>query len=76
MKVHCKNCKWHNINFWGYDECWKFNLISDDSRTVNTAHRERTAKRLNKYNACIYYKCNRWWRVFIKNKIQESKENE
>lgn len=55
MIVNCKNCKFHAVNFWGYQECWKFDQQLDAFMTTHTATRERDAKRLNKYNDCEHY---------------------
>jgi len=54
-KKKCEDCKHGDENFWGYDECWLYNKNLDFENTANTADREKTATKLNKYGNCIYF---------------------
>lgn len=55
-KLHtCKNCKYGDINFWGYEECSKFDQELDWKITKHTAHREKHAMIFNVANDCPYF---------------------
>lgn len=55
-KKKCNKCKYGEINFWGYDECFLYNQEPDFEATINTAKREKTASNLNGYGYCKYFK--------------------
>lgn len=55
---YCKNCIHKEINFWEYEECWKFNQKIDVDIADHTADRESTAKKLNYYTDCPHFKKN------------------
>lgn len=52
---NCSECKYGDINFWGYDECWKFDHGIDFDVTRHIATREKQALKLNYNNQCPYF---------------------
>ena len=55
-KKKCEDCKYGEINFWGYNECWLYNSEIDFEATINTAEREKMATKLNRCGTCRYFK--------------------
>ena len=51
----CGNCKYGDINFWGYQECWKFDRQVDMERTSHTANRERHTMEFNALDNCKFF---------------------
>jgi len=51
----CKKCKHGDVNFWGYDECWKYCIALDTDTTKFTAMREKDAIRFNSDGDCVNY---------------------
>lgn len=51
----CKDCKYGEINFWSYQECWKFDQEIDMDRTNHTAIREKHAMEFNHSGNCEFF---------------------
>jgi len=79
MLTKCENCKYGDINFWAYEECWKFNQSPDFTVTKNTAIREKHATEFNKDRNCQYYEPKNKWQKFkdsLRRKNEKQPSNE
>ena len=67
--MECKDCKYGDINFWGYEECWKYNQKIDTDTTKQAADRERQALSLHKNGDCKEFESKRkWYKFWIRSK--------
>lgn len=68
--MRCKDCKYGDINFWGYEECWRVNKNPDYFITKNTAIRENHAMRFEKDGNCPYFikMKSKWYKFWIRSK--------
>jgi len=62
-KTNCLKCKYGTSNFWGYQECWKFNQKIDVGDTSNTAEREKDARVFN-HVCCPFFEKRKWFRRY------------
>ena len=75
MKKYCKNCKYGDINFWGYNECWKFDEEIDTFTSKHTAQREIDSITFNKNNNCIYFEFKNKLKEFLYNLLSKIKKH-
>ena len=55
MRTECNKCVHGSVNFWGYDECWKYDKELDMETTEHTAKREKDVSVYNHNHDCINY---------------------
>ena len=53
--MRCPKCVNGETNWWGYNECWKYNQTIDSGAGVQTADREKTAMRLEGNGKCEHF---------------------